>query len=113
MLMQGWTREQVRQVIAGRPLPDPIRTTVGAIVARRLRDALSGPVPHVGQFKADWAPKDTPTPTPAAWDPETIVPRVRLGECQGNDGLCGRPLKEGEEMCPQCQRSRERREVRA
>jgi hypothetical protein len=45
MLISGWTEDQLRQVIAGRPLPDQITTTVGAIVAGRLRQALTGPVP--------------------------------------------------------------------
>lgn len=46
MLLEGWTPEQLRQVIAGRPLPDEITATVGAIVSARLRQALSGPVPE-------------------------------------------------------------------
>jgi hypothetical protein len=104
MLMQGWTREQVRQVVAGRPLPDPIRTTVGAVVARRLRDALAGPAPHVGQFKADWVPKDTPTPTPAPWNVETVAPHARPGECEGKDGMCGRPTDPGDAFCRHCRK---------
>jgi hypothetical protein len=114
MLLDGWTREQLRQVIAGRPLPDTIHTTVGALIARRLRDALAGPPPYTGQqFRSNPAPKDLPTPTPAAWDPETVVPRARLGECQGDDGLCGRPLKAGEDLCPRCERAREREDATA
>lgn len=113
MLLAGWTREQLRQVIAGRPLPDPVRTTVGAIVARRLRDALAGPAPHVAQFKSDRDPKDKPTPTPSAWTADTVVPHARPGECQADGGLCGRPTKPGEELCHQCQRARERRGVHA
>lgn len=46
MLLEGWTPEQLRQVIAGRPLPEQITTTVGGIVAGRLRQALAGPVPE-------------------------------------------------------------------
>jgi len=46
MLLDGWTPEQLRQVIAGRPLPDQITTTVGAVVSGRIRQALSGPVPE-------------------------------------------------------------------
>ncbi|WP_438306598.1 hypothetical protein ACSHXN_44005 (plasmid) [Streptomyces sp. HUAS TT11] len=36
MLEAGWSPEQLRHVIASRPLPNPIRTTVGAIIAARL-----------------------------------------------------------------------------
>ncbi|MFF0009618.1 helix-turn-helix domain-containing protein [Streptomyces tibetensis] len=46
MLLEGWTPEQLRQVIAGRNLPDEITTTVGSIVSGRLRQALAGPVPE-------------------------------------------------------------------
>lgn len=105
MLLQGWTREQVRQVVAGRPLPENIRTTVGAVVARRLRDALSGPAPHLGQFKADRDPKDKPTPTPAAWNADTVAPRKRVGECEGNNGLCGRPTEPDSNLCRHCAKS--------
>jgi hypothetical protein len=45
MLLDGWTQEQMRQVIAGRPLPERITTTVGAIVSTRIRQALTGPAP--------------------------------------------------------------------
>lgn len=45
MLLEGWTPELLRQVIAGRPLPDQITNTVGAIVSTRIRQALTGPAP--------------------------------------------------------------------
>ena len=45
MMLEGWTPEQLRQVIAGRPLPDQITTTVGSIVSGRIRQALSVPPP--------------------------------------------------------------------
>jgi len=45
MLLEGWTPEQLRQVVAGRPLPDQITTSVGALVSKRLQQALTGPVP--------------------------------------------------------------------
>lgn len=103
MLLDGWTREQLRQVIAGRSLPDNIRTTVGAVVARRLRDALAGPPPHVGQqFKGAGQMKDKPTPTPASWTADTVAPRKGVGECEGRDGLCGRPTEPGSALCRHC-----------
>ncbi|MFJ8727672.1 hypothetical protein [Streptomyces sp. NPDC093269] len=45
MMLEGWTPEHLRQVIAGRPLPPEIKTTVGAVVSGRIRQALSGPSP--------------------------------------------------------------------
>lgn len=98
MLDAGWTREQLRQVIAGRPLPDQITTTVGAIVSGRLKQALSGPPPgSVSSFRAD-----KPTPTPDAWSADTVAPRNRVGECEGEDGMCGRPTDPGEAFCRRC-----------
>ncbi|MCX4885898.1 helix-turn-helix domain-containing protein [Streptomyces sp. NBC_00847] len=100
MLLQGWTPKQLRQVIAGRPLPQPIRTTVGAVVSRRLRDALSGPAPSASSDFGGWSSQeDKPTPTPATWTAETVAPRKRIGECEGDDGLCGRPTEPGELLC--------------
>ncbi|MET7713695.1 helix-turn-helix domain-containing protein [Streptomyces sp. NPDC005407] len=102
MLAEGWTREQLRQVIAGRALPSPIRTTVGAVVASRLREALSGPVP--GDVPAGQAGRaeDRPTPTPAGWTPELIVLGDRPGECEGKRGGCGRPTEAGQSLCHEC-----------
>lgn len=98
MLLEGWTREQLRQVIAGRPLPDQIATTVGAIVSARLTQALSGPAPgSVSSFRVD-----KPTPTPDLWTADTVAPRKRSGECEGNDGLCGRPTDDGSRLCHHC-----------
>ncbi|MFE0810929.1 hypothetical protein ACFW4M_31625 [Streptomyces sp. NPDC058794] len=45
MLESGWTSAQLRHVIAGRPLPAPVRTSVGAIIAARLRAAQAYPPP--------------------------------------------------------------------
>jgi hypothetical protein len=45
MLDAGWTPEQLRQIVAGRPLPAQITTSVGALVAGRLRQAARGPAP--------------------------------------------------------------------
>lgn len=98
MLLDGWTREQLRQVIAGRPLPEQITATVGAIVSGRLKQALSGPAPgSVSSFGVD-----KPTPTPDAWTVDTIAPRKRVGECEGNHGLCGRPTEPDSTLCRHC-----------
>lgn len=102
MLLEGWTPEQLRQVIAGRPLPDQISTTVGAIVSGRLKQALSGPVPQSG--RQAWEPfvRLDVTPTPDAYSADTLLPRKRGGECEGDDGLCGRPTDPGSIFCHTC-----------
>ncbi|MFD0509274.1 hypothetical protein ACFQ0G_53185 [Streptomyces chiangmaiensis] len=45
MLLEGWTPDQLRQIVAGRPLPPQIKTTVGAVVSGRIREALRNPAP--------------------------------------------------------------------
>lgn len=102
MLDIGWTAEHLRQVIAGRPLPDPIRTTVGAVVSGRLKAALSSPVPG----RAPGLPASQQTPTPDAWTSERAEMRSWSGECEGEDGLCGRPTDAGERLCGRCANSK-------
>ncbi|MEV6841110.1 hypothetical protein AB0N17_42670 [Streptomyces sp. NPDC051133] len=44
MLEAGWNAEQLRHVITGRPLPNPVRTSIGAIIAARCpRPSPTGP----------------------------------------------------------------------
>lgn len=100
MLAEGWTEEHLRHVIAGRPLPSPIRMTVGAVVASRLRAALAGPVPQRKSDAGELA--DKPTPTPAAWSQELAQAGDRAGECEGMDGLCGRPTAGESRWCRSC-----------
>lgn len=98
MLDVGWTREQLRQVIAGRPLPDQITTTVGAIISGRIKQALSSPAPGSGTpFRAD-----KPTPTPSPWSADTVAPWKHVGECEGMNGMCGRPTEPDSKLCRHC-----------
>ncbi|MGW2563402.1 hypothetical protein ACWCXB_30105 [Streptomyces sp. NPDC001514] len=106
MLDAGWTPEQLQHVMTSRPLPQPVRTSVGAIIAARLRAAQACPPP------AAWAHEhETDTPevsrqaphstTTAAADrsvSDALARRV-LVECTG----CGKPgTAPGEDMCPEC-----------
>lgn len=111
MLDEGWTAQQLRQVIASRPLPQPIRTSVGALVARRLRDALAAPAPSsVPRLPGPTPPGfpassgDAPTPTAPSWEERQQVWHLdsRPGECNGDDGLCGRPAAPGYDQCVSC-----------
>ncbi|MFI6360714.1 hypothetical protein ACIBJF_51350, partial [Streptomyces sp. NPDC050743] len=107
MLQAGWRAEELRHVIADRPLPSPVRTTVGAIIAARLRAAQAYPPPTAmaGHHKA--APSDEPrtltathrsTTTAARTVTEALTYRA-LVECAG----CGVPATApGEDLCPAC-----------
>lgn len=118
MLDAGWTSEQIRHAVTARPLPEVITTSVGAIVARRLRDAaavlpasrlVTGQPALAGGGGSDaaaplWEPAPGPppaaTPTPPAYGHHhTTPPRA---ECDGDNGGCGRPVRPGYDRCTTC-----------
>ncbi|MFE0520796.1 hypothetical protein [Streptomyces sp. NPDC058954] len=107
MLQAGWNAEQLRHVIADRPLPNPVRTTVGAIIAARLRAAQAYP-PPTSAASPGAAPLDEPF-AEAAWERPATAAGARsvtealtyraLVECAG----CGVPATaSGEDLCPAC-----------
>ncbi|MCX4919883.1 hypothetical protein [Streptomyces sp. NBC_00687] len=105
MLEAGWSAEQVRHVITDRPLPHPVRTSVGAIVAARLRAAQAYPPPSTASdhdYTPAWPPPDAHeargTATAARTVAEALTYRA-LTECAG----CGVPATApGEDLCPAC-----------
>ncbi|MCX4564723.1 hypothetical protein OHA02_52565 [Streptomyces phaeochromogenes] len=111
MLESGWSSEQLRHVITGRPLPQPVRTTVGAIIAARLRAAQAYPPPATlnGRHHRGDVMDDEPQGWPSAERSSTASSAARtvsaaltyraLVECAG----CGRPgTAPGEDLCPAC-----------
>jgi hypothetical protein len=107
MLLEGWTEEQLRHVIAGRPLPEEVKASVGAIVARRLRDAITGgppaSAPRLPSQAAERSVKGPATPTPPQWVDQHLVDMSReKNECIGDDGFCGKPRRPGWEYCWPC-----------
>ncbi|MFI2415146.1 hypothetical protein [Streptomyces sp. NPDC018947] len=110
MLESGWTSTQLRHVIAGRPLPAPVRTSIGAIIAARLRAAQAYPPPATltsphprGHVLDDERPvPSTParsSTTPAARTVTEALTYRALVECAG----CGVPgTAPGEDLCPAC-----------
>ncbi|MFI8301491.1 hypothetical protein ACIGCZ_36910 [Streptomyces nigra] len=109
MLQAGWSPEQLRHVITGRPLPNPVRTSVGAIIAARLRAAQAYPppatvtaavrhetVPPDERFAAAAGPRSTTAVDRSVSDALTYRALV---ECTG----CGVPATApGEDLCPSC-----------
>lgn len=90
MLLEGWTPAQLRQVIAGRPLPDQITTTVGAVISGRLRQALAGPVPETVGHGAYMAPMSVGV---ATLPRQTVAPLQNCDHCDhgfrsSDPGLC-------------------------
>ncbi|MGW4979205.1 hypothetical protein [Streptomyces mirabilis] len=108
MMDAGWSSEQLRHVITGRPLPDPVRTSVGAIIAARLRAAQAYLPPVIAADHHEAPPWDEPyasattertsTGAAARTVPEALTYRA-LVECAG----CGVPATApGEDLCPAC-----------
>ncbi|WP_331732593.1 hypothetical protein [Streptomyces sp. NBC_00989] len=103
MLEAGWSREHLRHIIAARPLPHPVRTTVGAIIAARLRAAQTYPPPATAAGHHGEPARDAPPPRAAVPAAASTVSGARtqraLVECAG----CGRPgTAPGEDLCPAC-----------
>jgi hypothetical protein len=104
MLEAGWRAEQLRHVIAARPLPHPVRTTVGAIIAARLRAAQAYPPPAIAADHHDQPARDDPRPqlmtgSAAARTVSEALTHRALVECAG----CGVPgTAPGEDLCPAC-----------
>ncbi|MGW8745926.1 hypothetical protein [Streptomyces sp. NPDC055794] len=106
MLESGWTSTQLRHVIAGRPLPASVRTSVGAIIAARLRAAQAYPLPaaltsphHPGDELPIHRAVEPPSMTPAARTVAEALTYRALVECAG----CGVPgTAPGEDLCPAC-----------
>ncbi|SNX88500.1 hypothetical protein SAMN06272735_8952 [Streptomyces sp. TLI_55] len=103
MLAAGWTREQLTHVIADRPLPHPVRTTVGAIIAARLRAAQAFPPPATAGENHSAHPHDEPPLPPVNSAASRTVSEAltyrALVECTG----CGVPgTAPGEDLCPTC-----------
>ncbi|MDT0449967.1 hypothetical protein [Streptomyces hesseae] len=105
LLASGWTSEQIRDVVASRPLPAKTRS-VGAVISRRLRDAAASPPPCAapvipGQAQGWRDQDDEPTWTPPAYSEAVGEPAVGI-ECDGNDGMCGLPVLAQTRMCASC-----------
>ncbi|MGW0719823.1 hypothetical protein ACWD3K_34480 [Streptomyces sp. NPDC002778] len=103
MLDAGWTREQLQHVISDRPLPSPVRTTVGAIIAARLRAAQAYPAPATVADRHDTPAWEDPPPrattSSAARTVSEALTYRALAECAG----CGVPgTAPGENLCPAC-----------
>ncbi|MFE5894935.1 hypothetical protein ACFQ6E_39285 [Streptomyces sp. NPDC056462] len=103
MLAAGWTHEQLRHVNTGRPLPSPVRTTIGTLLAARLRAAQAYPPPAAaaGHHTApawDDPPAHSATTSAARTVSEALTYRA-MAECAG----CGVPkTAPGEDLCPAC-----------
>lgn len=118
LLEAGWPVPLLRELVM-RPLPDPLRRTVGAVISGRLKAAAAMPVPGSaaraavprqapalegsGPGERRW--EDGPTPSPARWqDMQEEREQLRRGVdrhpgCEADDGLCPTLAVVGENLC--------------
>lgn len=86
-----------------RPLPSPLKKSVGAVIAGRLKELLVTPVPGArrtwGDGSADYPDRETPMPRQYTAGSQAVVRRHH--ECDGDDGLCGRPVETEGDRCSQ------------
>lgn len=100
MLGNGWSAEQILHAVVDRPLPVPITTSVGAIVAKRLRDAAAGGVPDSAPgLLPQQASASSPATTPMSSKAAAPAPvRHEPPTCRG----CGSWPVPGEDQCAVC-----------
>lgn len=107
LLAAGWTQNALYATLISRPLPaaGEITTSPGAILAARLRDIVGSPVPAAVPLALDASPQ-TPVSRPTTSSADKSVAEGKAlpqsGECVGQDGLCGRPIVHGHELCMHC-----------
>jgi DNA-binding MarR family transcriptional regulator len=102
LLHRGWKDEVLWELLT-RPLPEPLRKDVSAIIAHRLRDALDSPLPSPRRTQDD----GPPTPAPRQYTAGDDLVLRRRYECEGNHGLCGMPVEAEGERCSQHARERQ------
>ncbi|MET8956062.1 hypothetical protein [Streptomyces sp. NPDC004533] len=109
MMEAGWSPEQLRHVITGRPLPNPVRTSVGAVIAARLRAAQAYPPPDtfISHHRAA-PPEDEPPAGPVTSLSSTMSAARTVTEALTHRALaecadCGAPhTAPGQGLCPAC-----------
>ncbi|MET9690384.1 hypothetical protein ABZY81_18200 [Streptomyces sp. NPDC006514] len=109
LLASGWTPEQIRGVVAGRPLPEKLTKTVGAVISSRILAAADSPPPSAAptlpRQSQGWHDQDQaliePTYTAPAFG-EHITPSRFYGCIDESDGIpCEKPCDSTTGLCPQ------------
>ncbi|MFE7779298.1 hypothetical protein ACFU5O_36640 [Streptomyces sp. NPDC057445] len=115
MLASGFTPQEIRHALLSRPLPDRMTHTVGAVVARRLRDLLAaGPASTVPAIPAQQATAGEPGSDDRGGQPKSWAEkRARLAAevagqgrhrpCTGDGGFCPRLALPDSDLCGPCQ----------
>ncbi|MET8420859.1 hypothetical protein ABZV41_35805 [Streptomyces sp. NPDC005098] len=122
MLLEGFTPQEIRHALLSKPLPQPVRTTVGAVVGRRLRDLFAagpaaGVLPIPAQQRSDGydalgrpeSQGGDETWAPPSWAEQraqlemTVSGCDKHRPCAGDGDLCPNLALPGLDLCVVCQ----------
>ncbi|MFD9621888.1 helix-turn-helix domain-containing protein [Streptomyces virginiae] len=109
LLASGWTPEQIRDIVVGRPLPEKLTKTVGAVISSRIGAAADSPPPAAapllprqaqGWHDHDQSPDEETYTAPAFGD--HITPSRFYGCTDTSDGIpCEKPCDAMSGLRPQ------------
>jgi hypothetical protein len=123
MLLEGFTPQEIRHALLSKPLPQPVRATVGAVVGRRLRDLIAagpaagvGPIPVQQRFDGYDLALGRPesrsgdeTWAPPSWAEQRAQLETAVSghhkhrPCAGDQDLCPNLALPGSDLCAVCQ----------
>ncbi|MFF3058646.1 hypothetical protein [Streptomyces sp. NPDC057909] len=122
MLLEGFTPQEIRYALLSKPLPRPVRTTVAAVVGRRLRDLFAaGPAAGVRPISVrqrsdgyDALGRSESHGGDGAWVPPSwaeqraqlesaVSGRDKHRPCAGDRDLCPNLALPGSDLCAVCQ----------
>ncbi|MGW2588408.1 hypothetical protein ACWCYZ_45495 [Streptomyces virginiae] len=109
LMSLGWTPEQIRHVVAGRPLPEKLTKTLGAVISSRIGAAAASSTPAaapvIPRQAQDWHDHD-PGPDEETFTAPAfgkhITPSRFYGCTDESDGIpCEKPCNPVTGLCPQ------------
>ncbi|MET9366112.1 hypothetical protein ABZX93_35150 [Streptomyces sp. NPDC006632] len=117
MLAVGFTPQEIRHAIVSVPLPQPVRTTIGAVIGGRLANLratgpsagiLLIPAQHTGYDDVYGVRTEDTVHIPPSWREQQarldadVAGQGRHRLCAGDDGMCGQLAVAGADLCGVC-----------
>lgn len=117
MLAVGFTPQEIRHAIVSVPLPQPVRTTVGAVIGGRLANLRAAgpsagilliPAQHTGYDDVYGVRTEDTVHIPPSWREQQarldadVAGQGRHRLCAGDDGMCGQLAVAGADLCGVC-----------
>ncbi|MGW5531714.1 hypothetical protein [Streptomyces xanthochromogenes] len=117
MLAVGFTPQEIRHAIVSVPLPQPVRTTIGAVIGGRLANLRAAgpsagilliPAQHTGYDDVYGVRTEDTVHIPPSWREQQarldadVAGQGRHRLCAGDDGMCGQLAVAGADLCGVC-----------